>query len=89
MAANLRTAHYRDGSTIPNVTEAVDWLQLYSGAWCNYDNDPVNDTLYGKLYNWYAASNPLICPLGWHVPTDLEWVTLTDQLGGEAIAGEK
>jgi len=30
-----------------------------------------------------------ICPDGWHLPTDDEWTTLTDYLGGTSIAGEK
>ncbi len=28
-----------------------------------------------------------LCPLGWHIPGDQEWTTLTDFLGGEAVAG--
>ena len=30
---------------------------------------------YGRLYNWYAVDDSReICPSGWHVPTDSEWV---------------
>lgn len=81
MAANLKTTRYNDGSTIPNVTDNTAWTQLNSGAWCFYDNDPTNDAIYGKLYNWYAAANPNICPQGWHVPTDAEWQQLEAALG--------
>ncbi len=81
MAANLKTTRYRDGIIIPNVTDNTDWTQLTSGAWCNYNNSPGNDTTFGKLYNWYAAANPLICPQGWHVPTDAEWQQLESALG--------
>jgi uncharacterized protein (TIGR02145 family) len=28
-----------------------------------------------------------ICPVGWHVPSDAEWTTLTDFVGGASIAG--
>lgn len=89
MAANLRTTRNRDGSTIPNVTDYTTWTQLTSGAWSNYNNNPSNDATYGKLYNWYAADNSNLCPVGWHVPTDVEWTVLTDFLGGEDIAGGK
>ena len=45
---------------------------------------------YGKLYNWYAVDDDRgLCPEGWHVPTDAEWTTLTDYLGGSSIAGGK
>ncbi len=80
-AANLKTTRYRDGSTIPNVTDSTAWTQLTSGAWSNYNNSPGNDATYGKLYNWYAAANPNLCPQGWHVPTDGEWQQLESALG--------
>jgi len=89
MAENLKTTRYRDGSTIPNVTDGTAWSQLTTGAWCNYDNSAANDATYGKLYNWYAAANPNMCPQGWHVHTDAEWTTLTDHLGGVPVAGGK
>ena len=30
-----------------------------------------------------------ICPTGWHLPTDVEWTTLSTYLGGEVVAGGK
>ncbi len=30
-----------------------------------------------------------ICPAGWHLPSDAEWTTLTDFVGGESTAGTK
>ncbi len=80
MAENLRTTTYRDGTSIPNITDNTDWTLLSTGAWCSYDNDPVNDSIYGKLYNGFAA-NPDVCPQGWHVPTDTEWQLLEAELG--------
>lgn len=49
---------------------------------------PKIKTGYGALYNWYAVNNGL-APTGLKVPTDAEWTTLTDFLGGESIAGGK
>nr|WP_068892250.1 FISUMP domain-containing protein [Pedobacter panaciterrae] len=70
MAENLRVTRYRNGDAIPQVTDASSWSQLKTGAWCFYDNDEKNDLKYGKLYNFYTATDPRkIAPAGWHVPT--------------------
>lgn len=42
---------------------------------------------YGVLYNWNAALTA--CPVGWHLPTNAEWITLTTYLGGTTNAGGK
>ena len=81
MAADLRTARYNDGVGIPNVTSNTAWSQLESGAWCHHDNDTSYEAIYGKHYNGYAAVNPNICPLGWHVPTVDDWELMEAALG--------
>ena len=87
---NLKTTRYADGSVIPNVTDSAQWIGLTTAAWANFDNSPANDVTYGKLYNWYTVADPRnVCPAGWHVPTDAEWITLTGFLGGEPVAGDK
>ena len=88
MAENLRTARYRDGIAIPNVQDNAEWENVTTGAWSNYNHDTVNDSMYGKLYNWYAVDDSLgICPEGWHVPSDDEWSELIDTVGGDKNAG--
>jgi uncharacterized protein (TIGR02145 family) len=91
MAENLRTTKYRNGTSITNITtDNTQWLNNTAGAYCNYKNILTNDCPYGKLYNWYAVSNSnQLCPNGWHVPSDSEWTTLTNFLGGETVAGVK
>jgi uncharacterized protein (TIGR02145 family) len=90
MAENLKTTIYRNGNAIANITDNAQWEGLTTGAWASYNNDSQNDCPYGKLYNWYAVADPgHVCPTGWHVPTDDEWTTLTDYLGGAAVAGGK
>ncbi|MFN4882336.1 MAG: fibrobacter succinogenes major paralogous domain-containing protein [Bacteroidota bacterium] len=86
---NLRTTRYNNGSVIPNVTGDSAWQNLTTPAWCNYNNSPSNDAVYGKLYNWYTVAAGNMCPTGWHVPTDTEWTVLTDYLGGASVAGGK
>jgi uncharacterized protein (TIGR02145 family) len=92
MADNLRTTKYRNGDAIPEVTDSSAWINLITGAYCNYNNTRNNDTIvsYGRFYNLYAVTdNRNICPTGWHVSTDAEWTTLTDYLGGASVAGDK
>jgi uncharacterized protein (TIGR02145 family) len=77
MAENLKTTKYRNGVSIPNITDNTQWQNNTTGAYCNYSNNASNDCPYGKLYNWYAVANSNgICPAGWHVPTDAEWNVL-------------
>ncbi|GEM_PF-4711789 len=86
---DLRVTHYNNGDLIPNITDSANWLTLTTGARCYYDNDSATyDSVYGALYNWYAASNSnKICPVGYHVPTDGQWTLLENYLGGEMVAG--
>lgn len=88
MAENLSVVTYRNGDTIRELRGAGDWLQTGQGAWCHYDNDSLNDRVYGKLYNWKAVRDPRgLCPAGWHVATDEDWSRLVEQLGGADLAG--
>lgn len=43
----------------------------------------------GLLYNWYAVAEATFAPVGWHVPTDAEFTTLANALGGASVAGGK
>jgi uncharacterized protein (TIGR02145 family) len=89
MVANLKTMKFNDGTSIPLVTDATSWSNLSSPACCWQNNDPARKVTYGVLYNWYAVNTGKLCPTGWHVPSDAEWIKLTDYLGGENIAGAK
>ncbi len=89
-STNLNVSTYRNGDIIPQVQDRNIWTSLTTGAWCYYDNDPSNGTKYGKLYNWYAVNDPRgLAPKGYHIPTNAEWTTLTDYLGGKDVAGTK
>ena len=90
MEKNLNVAFFQDGSEIPYVENGTTWQSLTTPAWCYYNNDPANQEIYGKLYNWYAVADPRgLCPAGWHIPTDAEWTTLANTLGGASVAGGK
>ncbi len=81
MDENLKTTRYRNGEAISNLTMPIPWGTTTSGAWCDYNNLPLNGNKYGHLYNWYAVSDPRnIAPEGWHVPTANEWLELRNYL---------
>ena len=87
---NLNLTKYRNGDAIPEVQDEKAWENLTTGAWCYYENKTANGSTYGKLYNWHAVNDPRgLAPKGYHIPTDAEWTTLTDNLGGLSIAGTK
>jgi uncharacterized protein (TIGR02145 family) len=90
LVENLKTTKYRNGDPLPIVTNNTSWSTLTTGAYCNYNNDVANSSLYGYLYNWFAVNDGRkIAPTGWHIPSDAEWTTLTTYLGGENVASGK
>jgi uncharacterized protein (TIGR02145 family) len=85
------------GATDGNGTGQT-WGSRSTGARTIYANDNINLATYGYLYNWYAVKGIVtegstsyknLCPSGWHIPSDAEWTTLTNYLGGESVAGGK
>jgi uncharacterized protein (TIGR02145 family) len=88
MVENLNVSTFRNGDPIPEAKTNEEWEKAGKNkqpAWCYYDNDPKNGAKYGKLYNWFAVSDPRgLAPAGWHVPSDTEWTTLGNQLGNDA-----
>ncbi|MBL7956536.1 MAG: hypothetical protein JNM49_01130 [Flavobacteriales bacterium] len=82
MAENLRTTAYSNGDPIPNVPGMTFWYQLTTGAWLHYDNNSQTAAPYGKLYNYHTVTDPRnVCPVGWHVPAEVEWQALELALG--------
>ncbi len=79
---NLKSLHYSDGTQVPGVVA--------------YNNSDSLGNIYGLLYTWNAAMKNSttagaqgVCPCEWHVPTDQEWTTLENYLGGTSVAGGK
>jgi len=80
MVENLRTTKFNDGSSITNITSEEQWNDASRPGYCWYDNDIDNKNTYGALYNWYAVESGILCPKGWHVPSDAEWTQLEEYL---------
>jgi uncharacterized protein (TIGR02145 family) len=93
MAQNLNVAAFRNGEPIPEAKNQQEWVQAgekSQPAWCHFNNDPASSEKYGRLYNFYAATDPRgIAPEGWHVASDDEWTQLSNAVGGDVAAGTK
>ena len=72
---NLQSYNYNDGTSIASNQTSN---QIYYPG-----NNPNNVSTYGLLYNGYAAitNQNNVCPTGWHVHTDCEWMYLENTLG--------
>ncbi len=78
----------RDGKTYKTVKIGTQTWMAENVAYDTNSGCWIHDLeKYGYLYNWETAMQ--VCPTGWHLPSDFEWQTLIDYLGGAELAGEK
>ncbi len=90
MKENLNIGIMIDGESDQSDNDTIE-------KYC-YDNNPENCELYGGLYQWdemmqYVMVQGVqgICPDGWHLPSDEEWIILeetadsTNLLGGSRV----
>ena len=92
MVENLKTTRFSNGDVIETTHPSrLDISEEVSPEYQWAPNgDESNIARYGRLYTGYVANDSRnVCPTGWHVPTDDEWMTLSDYLGGSDIAGGK
>ncbi len=83
MTTNLDAVVYANGDSIPFVAEDATWSLLNTGAWSYYGNSSDNGEKYGRLYNWFAVSDPRgLCPKGWRVASNRDWDSLIATLEG-------
>lgn len=89
MAENLKTLTLNNGTPITNITDNTEWGNAVNPAYCFFDNNASYKDTYGALYNWHAVNTQMLCPTGWHVPTNPEMDSLAIYLGGSPVAGSK
>ncbi len=76
--------------TMASTSKANAW---FTGT--NNNGDTAVDNIWGKFYTWDsldtdndndidAADTNLVCWVGYHVPSELEWETLEEYLNGSA-----
>ena len=79
MAENLNIGTMISGSSNQTDNSTIE-------KYC-YDDDTANCDTYGGLYQWdemmqYVTTEGThgICPVGWYLPTDAEWMTLEEEV---------
>jgi uncharacterized protein (TIGR02145 family) len=91
LVQNLKTTHYRNGDPLVSGGKSFNGMATdTSGAYLNYGNSDSIVKIYGRLYNFWAGTDPRgIAPLGFHVPSDAEWSVLEAFLGNDTLTGGK
>jgi uncharacterized protein (TIGR02145 family) len=99
MGKNLAYLPSVVGSSTGSNTDPYFYVNGYNGTNVTTAKATSNYLTYGVLYNWPAAmqgaapstSSPSgvqgICPAGWHLPSNNEWITLANTYGGIGAAG--
>ncbi len=87
MKENLRVSRYTNGDAIGYYGDSASWGQILvdgasTPAWCYLRDNSANDTVYGKLYNFFTILDSRgLCPVGWHVASDPDWQNLESYFG--------
>jgi uncharacterized protein (TIGR02145 family) len=92
MAENLKTTSLNDGTAIKLIGPADNWMatpESQTPAFSWLESDEKFKHIFGAYYNWKAVNTSKLCPTGWHVPSDVEWKTFIDYLGGSLNIGTK
>ncbi len=87
MNENLRVTHYCNGERIETKSDTINIFKedspKYEWAYDGNENLVIKN---GRLYTWYVASdNRNVCPIGWHVPTNDDWIQLRKNLGLDTL----
>ena len=84
---NLHSQQYTNGDTIPEFFNYLGHGQLAAATAAGpivstYGGNMDNFEAFGGLYNLAVVLDERgVCPTGWAVPNDEEWIELTAQLG--------
>jgi uncharacterized protein (TIGR02145 family) len=83
----------RDGQVYQTIeVDGQTWIaenmkfETTGDSWV-YENDDPNFEKYGRLYTYESAIEA--CPDGWHLPSNNEWESMINFLGGPTVAGGK
>ena len=90
---NLNVVTFRNGDSLIEAKTEKEWkkaIKEKKAAWCYYNNEAANGKKHGKLYNEFAITDPRgLAPVGFHIPTNEDWIKLGESLGSLKEAGFK
>lgn len=88
MQENLRVTKFNDGTPLIKESITKDCETCHSQNWDTlspmYTTYPWSDIAKnGLIYNSIVTDNKNVCPIGWHVPSVDEFLTLSKNSGGQ------
>lgn len=92
MTENLETTEYNDGESIFLIEDFSVWKTFGEPGYFLFSyRDPWFDFIdtVATLYNWYSVNTGKLCPVGWHVPTDAEWLALAIYVGPDILCSNE
>jgi len=87
-AQNLNTFKLNDGTPLEIVYDNAKWEEIDVPARGFFKNTVEYAETYGAIYNWHAVATGKLCPEGWHVATEQEWIDLMDYAGGSTRSND-
>ena len=86
LTENLKTTKYLNGDLISKTANPTVWYNTNQGIFY----DVSRSAGYGHLYDAIAVKDPRkLCPVGTHIPSNIEWQTLFESLGDSVQAAVK
>lgn len=81
MKEDMKAVTLNDGTPIENAISETDWENNTNGAYAWYENNEEgHKPYYGAIYNWHVVHTEKICPSGWRVPSEQDWIKLSDYM---------
>ena len=84
-AENLKATSFNNGDLIPLRETNGQWNGNTTPIRRRPGNSDANFDLYGYHYSgWTMTDARNVCPVGWHIPTKNDWMTLMVEAGAPA-----
>ncbi|MEL6989720.1 MAG: FISUMP domain-containing protein, partial [Bacteroidota bacterium] len=82
---NLRTTRTIDGTPLATGGSWSGYSSSGTAAYTTVNNSSIYTEDYGLMYNWYAVENDDVCPVGYRVPTIVDWQNLDALSSSDAV----